>query len=276
MYPSEFPLDWTNYHHRKSLVRVIKQLEKMAIISTVEGEIDQFALHEEHEVLYEVSIYARYFMRSYPKDLFEYDSMDEILQSEWARHEEGARRKRVYRKLVISPVVYRDGEDDPDFAYIRNFRNRLRDDLEAHTLFRFEVFKNAALLVTDENKQELSLFPDQKAIMDVALHVAAYLRENIDQYPPDALGTIRLTDVTLEQIITEAHQIYGSGWSKQYREASIQSTKREFVALLENWEMLEQEPITNVYIVKPLLGRFFGMYPSNFDAEEGRVHDEAT
>lgn len=275
-YPGEFPLDWTNYQHRKSLVRVIKQLEKMTIVSTVEGEIDQFALHEEHEVLYEVTIYARYFMRSYPKDLFEYESIDEILKSEWARHEEDARRKRVYRKLIISPVVYRENEDDPDFAYIRNFRNRLREDLEAHTLFRFEIFKNAAMLVTDENKQELTLFPDQKAIMDVALHVAAYIHDHTDQYPPDSLGMIRLTDVTLEQIITEVHRGYGNGWSKQYREGSIQTTKRELVDLLEEWEMLEREPITNAFIIKPLFGRIFGRYPSNFDASEGRVYDEAT
>src|SRR5690625_3491588 len=28
MYPGEIPLDWTNYNHRRSLVRVIQQMEK--------------------------------------------------------------------------------------------------------------------------------------------------------------------------------------------------------------------------------------------------------
>src|SRR5699024_12798692 len=109
-------------------------------------------------------------MRSYQKDLTDYASKEEIIESEWEMHEADARRKRVYRKLMMSPVVYRETEDDLDFAYIRNYRNRLRDDLEEHTIFRLEVFKNAALLVTDEKKQELTLFPDQKALMHVALH----------------------------------------------------------------------------------------------------------
>src|SRR5690625_6070149 len=120
-------------------------------------------MDEELEVLYETTIYARYFMRSYPKDLFEYESEEDILQSEEDRHEADERRKRVYRKLMISLVVYRETEEDPDFAYIRNYRNRLRDDLEEHTLFRLEVFKNAALLVSDERKRELTLFPDQRS-----------------------------------------------------------------------------------------------------------------
>src|SRR5690625_208851 len=142
LYPGEMMLDWTNYNHRRSLVRVIKMMEKLTLVKTVEGQTDHFAMDEQLEVLYETTIYARYFMRSYPKDLFEYESIDHILETEWERHEADERRKRVYRKLMISPVVYRESEDDSDFDYIRKYRNRLSDDLETHTLFRLEVFKN--------------------------------------------------------------------------------------------------------------------------------------
>src|SRR5690625_8035832 len=118
---------------------------------------------------------------------------------------------------MISPVVYREGEDDPDFAYIRNFRNRLRDDLEEHTLFRLEVFKNAALLVSEERKQELTLFPDQKAIMDVALHFASYIREHDEQFQPNELGNIRITPIMFEQTVKELHALYGKGRSEERR-----------------------------------------------------------
>lgn len=273
-YPGDIPLDWTNYNHRKSLVRVIKQLEKFAILKPVEGEIEQFAFDEEQEVLYEVTVYARYFMRSYPKDFFEYDTIDAILSSEWERHENEARRKRVYRKLFLHPVVYRQSEDDPDFAYIRNYRNRLRDDVEEHTNFRLEVFKNAALLVSEEKKQELTLFPDQKAIMDVTLHFATYLREHKDTYIPDEFGLIQLTEVQLEEIVREIHHRYGKGWSKQYREGTIKNTMQELVDLLVDWEMLEIEDITNHYLVKPLVGRFSGYFPKGF-LEEEKTNGEA-
>ncbi|RIU94443.1 TIGR02678 family protein [Oceanobacillus picturae] len=274
LYPGEFPLDWTNYNHRKSLVRVIKQLEKLSILAVVEGEIEQFALNEEQEVLYEVTVYARYFMRSYPKDLVQYKSIEEILEGEWERHETDARRKRVYRKLLFSPAVHRESEQDPDFAYIRNFRNRLRDDMEEHTLFRFELFRNAAMLVTDERKQELTLFPDQKAIMDVALHFSHYLRNNQHEYVPDTLGNIHVTTVAFEQIVTQLHAEYGKGWSKQYREGTVKQTMQELATLMGEWEMLERDPFTGEYLIKPLAGRLSGHYPKNFDAEKGVTNEK--
>lgn len=267
IYPGDIALDWTNYNHRRSLVRVIKQMEKMTIIKTVEGEIEQFAMDEEQEVLYETTIYARYFMRSYPKDLTDYESTEEILQSEWERHEVDERRKRVYRKLITSPVVYRETEDDPDFAYIRNYRNRLSDDLEEHTLFRLEVFKNAALLVSEERKQELTLFPDQKAIMDVALHFASYIRAHEEGFQPNELGNIRITPIVFEQTVKEVHSLYGEGWSKQYREGTITATMNELIRVLMNWEMLSTDKETDAYVIRPLLGRISGKYPKDFQEE---------
>lgn len=276
MYEGEFPLDWTNYNHRRSLVRVVKKLEQLSLLKPVEGEIDQFAMDDDQEVLYETSIYARYFMRSYPKDLFEFDTIEAILAGEWERHEGDLRRKRVYRKLFFSPVVYREDENDLDFAYIRNYRNRLREDIEAHTLFRLEIFKNATLLVTDEQKQELTLFPDQKAIMDVALHFSSYLRAHIKDYPPNEFGNIRLTEVTFEQIIKELHTTYGHGWSKQYREGSITSTVKELMMLLTDWEMLKEEDDTHAYLLRPLIGRLSGSYPEGFDVKEAKHNNEQT
>ncbi|MBU5267129.1 TIGR02678 family protein [Virgibacillus proomii] len=275
LYPGDLPLDWTNYHHRKSLVRVIKQLEKLSILSVVEGEVEHFALNEEHEVLYEVTIYARYFMRSYPKDISEYNSKEEILQGEWSRHETvDGRRKRVYRKLLLSPAVQRESENDPDFAYIRNYRNRLRDDLEEHTLFRFEIFKNAALLVADEKKQELTLFPDQKAIIDIALHFAMYIRQHQEKFSPDAFGNIRVSAVAFEQILTDLHEFYGKGWSKQYRDGSLKQTQKELTETLKSWEMLEQDHFTKDYIIRPLLGRVAGQYPKSYMEEELAYHEK--
>src|SRR5699024_6841886 len=56
LYPGDFPRDWTNYNHRRSLVRVIKVLEKLSILKSVEGEIDRFAMDSEQEVLYETTV----------------------------------------------------------------------------------------------------------------------------------------------------------------------------------------------------------------------------
>lgn len=70
LYPGEFPLDWTNYQHRKSLVRALNKMVELSLIKTVDGDIELFKNHEDHEVLYEVTVYSRYFMRTYPDELF--------------------------------------------------------------------------------------------------------------------------------------------------------------------------------------------------------------
>lgn len=263
-YPGEFGLDWTNYNHRKSLVRALKQLVGIGVIKTVDGDIELFTSNEENEVLYEVTVYARYFMRSYPDDLFQYESTEEILQSEWKRHEADARRKRVYRKLFFSPIVYREGEDDPDFAYIRNFRNRMRDDIEDHTPFRLEIFKNAAMLVMPERKQLYTLFPDSKAITDIVLHFSAYIRDQQEAFRPNALGEIKLTQTEFERTIETLKNEYGHGWGKAFREATVSHIAKELIATLKGWEMAEVEEDAGVYILKSGVARMSGYYPKDY------------
>lgn len=267
IYPGEFPLDWTNYQHRKSLVRALKKMVELHIIKIVDGDIEMFANDEEQEVLYEVTVYARYFMRSYPDDLFRFDTTREILDSEWQRHQADTRRKRVYRKLMFSPVVYRESEDDPDFAYIRNYRNRLRDDLEETTPFQLEVFKNVAMLVMPERKQRYTLFPDQKAIMSIALHFQTYLREHISQYAINTLGEIKLTAAEFPQLVKVIKDQYGHGWSKKYRDLGYATIAEELLQLYKEWEMVFVEENTGMIILKPTMGRMTGHYPEDFAME---------
>ncbi|WP_070121704.1 TIGR02678 family protein [Bacillus marinisedimentorum] len=270
MYPGEFPLDWTNYRHRKSLVRSLKKLVELRLIKTVDGDLELFATNEEEEVLYEVTVYARYFMRSYPDDLFRYSTMEEILENEWNRHQADERRKRVYRKLMFSPVVYRESKDDADFAYIRNFRNRLSDDLEEHTPFRLEVFKNAALLVLPERKQRYTLFPDQKGITDIALHVADWIRADMEKYPFNEMGEIRLTLAEFEQLVADIKEAQGHGWSKLYRESSPGHISGELIKLLSEWELAFTEPESGILVLQSGFGRMIGRYPGDYLKEEGR------
>lgn len=256
MYPGELPVDWTNYQHRKSLVRALKQLDALKLIRTVDGEIDAFAMNDTEEVLYEVSVHARYFMRSYPEDLFQYDSIDAILSSEWSRQKEDERRKRVYRKLMLSPVVYREGKDDLDFAYIRNFRNRLVDEFERYTPFRLEVFKNAALLILPETKQRYTIFPDKKGISTVALHVATSLRQ--EAIAPDEMGQIRMTLFEFHKLIEQTKLEYEAKWSKQYRESTSRAIAKELIPLLRNWELVEMEVESETVILHSGFGRMVG------------------
>ncbi|WP_243292636.1 TIGR02678 family protein [Bacillus sp. FJAT-47783] len=268
MYPSHMTLDWTNYEHRKSLIRVMQVAKEFRIVKVVDGEILDFQMNNEEEVLYEVPIVSRYFMRSYPKDLFQFQTMSEILEQEWQSSQTEMRRHRIYRKLFLSPVTFRTSTDDPDFYYLRNYRNRIREDIEKHTDYQFELFKNAALLTLQEKRSRFLLFPDQKAVMDIVLQFANIVREQIDQYEVNELGAIRMTQVEFEQIIDECIAKYRHGWSKAYREASMKQLAKELLDVMNEWKMAYREAETNMMIITSLLGRTVGEYPQDFMRSE--------
>lgn len=97
--------------------------------------------------------------------------------------------------------------------------------------------------------------------MDIALHFASYLREHLTEFPPNEFRNIRISVTMFEQVIDDLHLKYRTGWSQQYREGSITSTKNELIDLLIDWEMLKIEEDTNACLVRPLLGRVSGSYP---------------
>lgn len=259
-YPGDVPIEWTNYQHRRSLIRVLKKMADLRIMREVDGNIESFQQSEEEEVLYEVTVYARYFMRAYPEDLVQYEKMEELLESEWKRNEEGYRRKRVYRKLMLSPFVYRNGEEDLDFAYIRNFRNRLREDFEANTPFGLEVFKNTALLTLPENRQRHTLYPDKKNISEIGMQVAAVLREKRQELVLNDRSEIRLSLPAFEQLIAEVKKRFGSGWGKQHRIEPVESTAEQLIDMWLEWEMAEREPETNIVVLKSGIARSIAHY----------------
>ncbi|GBF10902.1 TIGR02678 family protein [Tepidibacillus infernus] len=273
IYPREEGIDWTNYEHRKSLVRVLKFSEEIGIVKAVDGDIEGFSQTENHEVLYEVPLISRYFMRSYPKDLFQFESMEEILKVEWMGEEANTgamRRYRIYRKLFLSPVLYSEGVQDPDFQYLRNYRNRLREDIESHTPFQLELYKNTAMLTLPERKARFHLYPDNKGIMDVALQFSSIVREQQveDEIPIQWDGSLLLTWLDFERWVGFCKEKYGIGWSKEHREASIQETTIKLFQLLEDWKLARRELDTGAVILLPALVRMIGRYPDDFNGNE--------
>ncbi|MBD1379522.1 TIGR02678 family protein [Metabacillus arenae] len=265
IYPGTINIDWTNYEHRKSLIRVLSVAKDCKLLKLIDGEIEDFGHDKQQEVLYEVPVVSRYFMRSYPKDLFKFQSIDEILDQEWQNSSTEMRRQRVYRKLFLSPVTYREVLDDSDFYYLRNFRNRIREDIEEHTDYQFELYKNAALLTMNEKKSRFTLFPDQKAVMDIVMHLSGIIRENLGQFPPNEFGILRLTSTDFEMILKKCVTQFKSGWSKSYREAPLRQLAKELLEVMGEWKMADVDEETDMILIYPLVGRIVGKYPSDYD-----------
>lgn len=133
----QFPqgeIDWLQLHTRRQMIRVIKYAIAQGLIQHDDGDEDRFAQDVTSEVLYENTGISRYFMRNFTREIMEYTHPEEFEQSEWINMDEDrgiVRRQRIYRRLLLSPGVYRNDNDD-DFAYIRNYRNQIASDMQSY------------------------------------------------------------------------------------------------------------------------------------------------
>lgn len=269
LYPGEEGVDWISYEHRKSLVRVLQFASENKMLIIVEGDVTDFSYTESHEVLYEVPLTARYFLRSFPKDLFQFETIEDILAAETMGQEETtgvARRHRVYRLLFLSPAMMSRGSDDADFLYLRNYRHRIREDIEKHTDYQFELYKHTALLTLRERKSRYNLFPDNRAICDIALQFASVVRQKRadEQIPLQWDGSMFLTKVDFLNWLRICRERYSAGWSKQYRELNLADTAKELLGLLVEWKMAAVDATAGVISLYPLLVRTVGSYPGDF------------
>lgn len=262
----QMELDWTLYQHRKSLIRVMKVLVDLHLIETIDGDVQRFDHHEEQEVLYEVTIYSRYFMRVHPEEFTAFNNAEQLLALEHQLTSEDERRKRVYRQLFTTPAIYRENTQDQDFAYIRNFRNRISDDIERHSDLKLHVFKNVAFLSVTEPKKYYEIFPNTKSVTDIMLQLSNYLHAHLEEYSPRENGDIVLTEGQLNRIFEELRGKFGEGWAKLYREKSITAVRQEVVEEMIDWRMASIED--GFIALHPLLGVLAGSYPKDYKKEE--------
>ncbi|HZK24781.1 MAG TPA: DUF2398 family protein, partial [Oscillospiraceae bacterium] len=137
--------------------------------------------------------------------------------------------------------------------------------------FQLELYRNTAFLTRTERKARLHLFPDNRAIADIALQFAAYVRKQQQEQdiPLQYDGSLRLMPVDYEKWLEALKKEYGRGWSKQYREALISETARDLLAYLESWKMAAQDEESGVISLRPLLVRLVGDYFADFKQTGG-------
>lgn len=268
-FDGEEGVNWERYEWRRSLVRVLNFVCDMGIINLVDGEIGGFAGSRDSEVLFEVPVTSRYFLRSYPKDLFQYKDKAQLIEAEASVDGQltgRARRHRVYRQLLLTSAFERFDAQEEDFLYMRNMRNRLRDDLDKHTPFTFELYNHVALLTVQEKRSYATVFPDQRGLADVVLHFAAQVRRMVEegQVLPEADGTIALTAADFDQWLLACKQQTGSGWSKEYREMAVTRLAKAVRDELIGWKMARREDDLGMLVLTPLVARMIGAYPEDY------------
>lgn len=259
-------IDWTLYRHRKALVRVMRFVSETGLINTYDGDTARFADDAENDVLYESTGLSRYFARAFAKPITKGMSIDDIENETELDidHDKGEyRRHRVYRKLLFSPVVYND--EEADFAYIKNIRGRIRDDIEKMTELNLDIYRTAAMVVLPQANSFKNVHPSSKAISDIVLQLCGMLRE---ECMTDENERIKMIYPEFYAIVMRLIKEQKSGWSKTYREMPPDDVIRDIISYMRGFSMLEYDGY-NVTVL-PLSGRLTGEYPADYNRKTGR------
>jgi len=259
-------IDWTQYSHRKHFIKVLRFAQTLGLMKVNDGDDQKFAYHDDAEVLYESTGLSRYFVRHFTADIMDFANYQDMENAEWGdlNADRGViRRQRVYRKLLMEPVVYSQGTEDVDYDYIKKQRGLMEADFSKYLEYSLHVHKNGAMLVVPAEKNIQDGFPNTKAICDITLLFVAQIRESLSEkkLQINPAGGITLSRVAFDEQVAVLKEKTGNNWSKEFREMSPVGLAEKLVAYLEEFKMLRQLYDGREVEILPLAGKLMGSYP---------------
>ncbi len=265
----DIKFDWTDYSTRRSLIKVLKFSVKNSLIRVTDGDEDSFISDTNREVLFESSGVSKYIVRNFNDDILNAQTPSDLLSGKGVDFDTDkvvVRRNRVYRNLLLCPIVYRQSSPE-DYEYIKNYKKYLEENFEKYLGWNLHVHKNGAMLVPSEKENGLKLFPNGKGISDVILFV---LYEIIDEINKDKSrlneeDILILNKVDFEQIVLKVKLEKSHGFSKEYREMSDGRFLYEIINEMILFLFIEEEK--DVIKIFPLCGKIRGTYPEDYDGE---------
>lgn len=264
-------LDWTVYSNRKAIIRVLKFALKLKIMKVNDGDEDNFANNVSAEVLYENTGLSKYIVRSFPMDITEAKSYKDFINFAWKDIDDnrGAlRRNRVYRDIVMSPVLYNEGSEDQDFYYLKNFKGIIENDIEKYLSWKLHVHKDAALIVLEEQERINTYFPYNSAISDIALCLNKLIVDKLKdkEMNINENSNIELSRDEFKKLLSELRNSKSHGWSKEYRECNDMYLYEGIINYMKGYNMLFEKE--DKIIIRPIVGKIIGDYPKNFNEKE--------
>lgn len=274
------PVDWTQFLHRKSLVRVLQYAQEVSLVLVYDGNSAGFGGNQEQEVLYENTGLSRHFPAHFGRDIMECRSVEDFEAFSWEGEETESRRHRVYRQLALAPGLYCSDESRSDYEYIKNQRRAIGGSLDKALDGELQVHKNGAFFLLSEGERCGMTYPSTRALSDAALLLCAQLREEILQgrYPRREDDMVVLTDREFRYEIERCRARWGNGWGSQIRAMSLDRVAQELTAYMSQWMLLEK--LGSDILLYPAVGKLVGSYPASFHnelsegEEDGPLEDE--
>lgn len=268
------PVDWTQFLHRKSLVRVLQYAQEIGLVLVYDGNSAGFGNNQSQEVLYENTGLSRHFPVHFGRDIMECRSIEDFEAFSWEGEETESRRHRVYQQLTLAPGIYCSDESRGDYEYIKNQRRAINAGLDKVLDGELQVHKNGAFFLLSEGERCGAVYPGTRALSDATLLLCAQLREEILQgkYPRREDDTVLLTGREFRYEIERCRAQWGNGWGSQMRAMSLDRVVQELTDYMAQWMLLEK--LGNDILLYPAVGKLVGSYPTSFHNESGEGEDD--
>ncbi|MGD9570038.1 MAG: TIGR02678 family protein [Sedimentibacter sp.] len=256
------PIDWTKYDLRKRFIRVLKYCSKIYLIKANDGNEMFFADSLDAEVLYENIGMSKYLVNRFWDDISEFTSYKDFEDNEYNRFDEDKgiiRKNRVYRSLILSPVVYKYNGYENDLIYIKNYRSMLENDISKYLEGNLHIHKDSAMIILPSGSYK-DVFPNNKNISDIILQISYLIRSEYE----DINGKIDIPREVFHNLISKCKELYSEGWGKNFREMSLNKLIEEVIFEMRDYQMIEVNDKDERIIILPLAGKIIGKYPKDY------------
>lgn len=268
-YPDE-KIEWTIFKNRKSLIKVMKFAIDIGIIKKNDGSEEEFSKSETGDVLYESTGLSRYIVRRFSKNIEDSESYEDLLGDEFSGISKDlgtVRKNRVFRRLLLSPVVYNDENDNGDYDYIKSKRSFIRNTFEENLGWDIHIHKNGALAVLENSNEIKDIFPNKKGESAAVLFINKEIRRNINSgnFKKEDNDTVVMSNLEFDGFIIEVRKTHGHGFTKTLRDASDQVFINIIRNFMKDFSMIREEK--DFTILMPIIGKVLGEYPEDYKGE---------
>ena len=268
-YPDE-KIEWTIFKNRKSLIKVMKFAIDIGIIKKNDGSEEEFSKSETGDVLYESTGLSRYIVRRFSKNIEDSESYEDLLSDEFSGISKDlgtVRKNRVFRRLLLSPVVYNDENDNGDYDYIKSKRSFIRNTFEENLGWDIHIHKNGALAALENSNEVKDIFPNKKGESAAVLFINKEVRININSgnLKKEDNDTVVMSNSEFDEFIIEVRRTHGHGFTKTLRDVSEQVFINIIRNFMKDFYMIREEK--DFTILMPIIGKVLGEYPEDYKGE---------
>ncbi|MBD8069865.1 TIGR02678 family protein [Bacillus sp. PS06] len=264
-FPLNETIEWTlgrGYQNRLSLIRVLKYVEAMGMIETVEFAIDEYKSSENYDVLYNKTPIHRYYLRNNSIDLTKVESIIDIYTLSWeaGQGKSLTQKERLYRELLLLPCLNENNLSDDDIEFMREHQDLLSTEFENYLGCSFELYKSSALLTREEPNTEVDIFPNRRKESVLMMQISSLIREYLEKgvLSCDVNGSLYVTRFQLEQWVEEIRDLHSHEWPVAYISKGSSTLVQEITGNFSDWNMMQFDSVRKEYVFYEVMGRICG------------------